>query len=122
MPPKILVIDDDRVLCEELTEALREEGYDVDNAVDSFTGRQFMSTNTYDACVLDYKMTGLSGIDLLKYMHGKNPGCRIIIVSGRPFIEKILQQECPHCKPSGVISKPFDIEQLLMTIRRLLSS
>jgi len=119
MAKKILVIDDDAQLCEEVAEILRDEGYIVDNASEEEDIRNFIKSNVYDLCLLDYKMPRFTGIELLKKIKQKNPLCLGIIISGRPFIEKTIQEENAACLVSGIIEKPFDIVKLLDKIKEV---
>lgn len=120
MAKKILIVDDDRSLCEEMAEILREEGYVVDSAFDPRRGMDLIKTHVYDLCLLDYKMPDLTGIDLLREAKEKNPQTAVLIVSGRPFIEKLIEKEKATGLVSGTVQKPFEIETLLRKIRDLI--
>ncbi len=120
MPKKILIIDDDIELCQELAEILRDKGYTVDDTSDTGQGEVFIKENNYDVFLFDYKMRGLNGIDLLKKAKEKNAKSTVFIISGRPFIEKLLEEENVSHLVSGVINKPFDIEALLQKIKALI--
>jgi DNA-binding response OmpR family regulator len=115
--PKILLIDDDAELCDELSEIFREEGYLVDNAFDSGEGAGLIKSNRYDVGIFDYKMSGLNGIDLLKMIKGVSRQCAVFIVSGRPGIEKLIKEEHVSDLVAGVINKPFDIDDILQKVR-----
>jgi DNA-binding NtrC family response regulator len=117
MPKKILLIDDDVQLCEEVAEMLRDEGYFVDNTSDEDQAEELIKNNIYDICLLDYKLPRLTGIELLKKIKQINPRCAAFIVSGRPFIEKIIEEENVSWLVSGIIEKPFRIKDLLDKIK-----
>lgn len=116
MQKKILLVDDDAELCQELADILRDEGYSVDNASHSLQGEAFLQKSAYDIYLFDYKMEDASGIDLLKKAKEINPSGRVFIISGRSFIEKLIQDEGVSHLVSGVINKPFNIEALLQKI------
>ncbi|MBF0522884.1 MAG: response regulator [Candidatus Omnitrophica bacterium] len=113
MPKKILLIDDNEELCDELANLFREEGLLVDNASDSAKGAVLIENNRYDGGIFDYKMKGLTGIDLLKRIKSVNPQCVVFIISGLASIETILQQENVMDLVAGIIKKPFEIEMLI---------
>jgi len=117
MPKKILLIDDDVQLCEEIAETLRDEGYLVDNTSDETQGEALIKDNTYEICLLDYKLSRLTGVDLLKKIKQKNPKCAAFIVSGKPFIEKTIEEQNVSGLVSGIIQKPFEIKDLLEKIK-----
>ena len=119
MPKKILLVDDDISLCHELAEILTGEGYYVDTITDSKKAALSVRQKAYDLYILDYKMEGLTGIGLLKIIKEKDSRRPVILITGRPFIDKLLQEEALAQQISLVISKPFDIEDLLQKIKNL---
>jgi DNA-binding NtrC family response regulator len=120
MNKKILLVDDDLELCNELADLIREEGYLVDNTSDSEEGAGLIKKNSYELCIFDYKMKGLTGIDLLKIVKGVNLQCTVLIVSGRPSLEKLLEEENAADLITGVISKPFDVDALMQQIKAII--
>jgi len=121
MKKRILIVDDDAELAEEIAEILRDEGYFVDSATDSGRGEALIGKNIYDAYLFDYKMSGLTGTDLLRKAKEKDPKAAVLIISGRPFIEKLLKEEKMDHLVSSVIKKPFDAETLLDKIKDLVA-
>ena len=119
MSKKILIVDDDAELAEETAEILRDHGYFVENVSNSSQGEKLIKENTYDIYLFDYKMSGLTGIELLKKVKGKNSKSIVFIITGKPFIEKILKEENADNLVAGIIKKPFDIEVLLRKIKAL---
>jgi two-component system, NtrC family, nitrogen regulation response regulator GlnG len=119
MSKRILIVDDDAELAAEMAEVLRDQDYVVDSASDSVHGAQLICENTYDLYLLDYKMAGFTGVDLLKKIKEKKDESVIFIISGRPSIDKLLQQENVLHLVSAVIRKPFDVEVLLNKIKAL---
>lgn len=115
--PKILLIDDDVELCEELAEAFRYEGYQVDNVSDSVAGSILIKKNKYDVALFDYKMKGLNGIDLLKMLKGINPDCAAFIISGKSELDTVIKKEHVFGLLTGIIPKPFNVEELLKKIK-----
>ncbi|OGX18263.1 MAG: hypothetical protein A3K83_06120 [Omnitrophica WOR_2 bacterium RBG_13_44_8b] len=122
MPKKILIVDDDVGLAEEMAEILRDEGYWVESASDSSQGEKLIKENTHDIYLLDYKMSGLSGVDLLRKVKEKNSNSAVFIISGRPFIEKLLKEENVLHLLSGVVKKPFEISDLITQIETVLGN
>ncbi|KKR30443.1 MAG: hypothetical protein A2149_05135 [Candidatus Schekmanbacteria bacterium RBG_16_38_11] len=119
MAKKILIIDDDAELCEEMAEFLNDEGYSVQTALDGNQGEKLIRKNNYDVILLDFKMPGLNGIDMLKIVKEKKPKPAVFIISGRPFIEKLLEEEKLTSVVDGIMGKPFDLEMMLKRIRSL---
>jgi len=116
MHKKILVVDDYESICESLAMLFREEGYLVDNTTDSAQGARLIKKNRYDACIFDYKMKGLTGIELLKMVKNKNPRCPVFIMSGVLNIDLLSTDKSVVSLAAGLIGKPFDVEQLLKNV------
>jgi len=120
------MIDDDEELCEEITEILTNEGYRVTTAFDGLSGNRLIQKYDYDIVILDIKMPGLSGLDILEGIKGQDKELKVIVLTGRP-LSKNLQEEQNHndkeesllALADGIIGKPFDIEVLLGKIKEL---
>ncbi|MBN1113991.1 MAG: response regulator [Oligoflexia bacterium] len=117
MNQKILIADDDEILCQEISEILSYEGYSVTSTSTTEDAKKIIDEFVFDIAVFDYKMQSLTGIDLLKKVKMKNSETRIIIMSGRPFMVKILEQENVLHLVSGILIKPFNDVLLLETLR-----
>lgn len=113
----ILVIDDDAELCEQIAEILADEGYLVKSASDPAVGLSLIDAYKFDIAILDYKLPGMTGLDLLNYIKKDNPGTRVFIVSGMLHLSKLIKEKNASRLVSGIISKPFDCEELLKRIK-----
>jgi len=114
---RILIIDDDTELCEELMESFKGEGYSPAYTSDVVKGEGLIRAGDYDTVLLDYKMPALTGVDMLKKLKADNVRKRIFIITGKPFVERALREEGLSDMVSGVISKPINFEALLEKIK-----
>jgi DNA-binding response OmpR family regulator len=115
---RVIIIEDDRELCELLAESLEDEGFSATYTHDPVRGERLLREGTYDTLLLDYKMPGLSGTDILKRIKADNLKLKIYIVSGRPFVDKILEDEDLSSAVNGILTKPIDFELLLAKLRQ----
>lgn len=119
MPPKrILIVDDDLELCDELKETLEAEGYSVEFVNDAVKGEGLIRNGGFDTVLLDVKMPQISGIDILKNLKADDIRKRIFLITGRPLIEQALDEENLSDMVSGIIPKPIDTEILLKNIKQ----
>ncbi len=114
------MIDDDIELNEEISEILKDEGYDVVSAFDGAEGIKLIEKNTYDIILLDFKMPGhTDGIGVIKKIKKMKVKSAVFLISGRPHIEKLLKDENLESIVTKVLSKPFHVVTLLEEIKNI---
>ncbi len=114
----ILVIDDERAIRNVLKEILSNEGYKVDEAVDGDEGLAKFMTNSYNLVLCDIKMPKMDGIEFLQKATVHNPDVPIIVISGHGTIETAV--DAVKKGAYDYISKPPDLNRLLITMRNAL--
>jgi len=118
MASSILVIDDERAIRNVLKDILGNEGYKVDEAVDGEEGFAKFITNNYDLVLCDIKMPKLDGIEFLTKATATNSDVPVIMISGHGNIETAV--DAVKKGAFDYISKPPDLNRLLITIRNAL--
>ena len=113
--PAILIIDDERAIRKTLSEILSFEGYKIDEAADGEEGLAKFTEKTYDVVLCDIKMPKVDGIEFLEQAKAINPDTSIIMISGHGNIETAV--EAVKKGAFDYISKPPDLNRLLITIR-----
>lgn len=111
----ILIIDDEKAIRKTLGEILSFEGYKIDEAADGEEGLKAFKDKTYDVVLCDIKMPKLDGIEFLQKAGEINPDVPIIMISGHGNIETAV--EAVKKGAYDYISKPPDLNRLLITIR-----
>jgi len=119
MKKNILLIDDDLEFCEEMTDILSSEGYKTKVANDGKTGARLVNGQKYDVIVLDFKMPGLDGVDVLRALSRSKRRPKIILASGRPSLAQLLKDEKLEGMVDFIANKPFDPEVLVAKINTL---
>ena len=113
---KILVCDDDETLCYLLKEQLLEEGFSVDTVYDGQYAIEAIKRKNYDILLLDLNMKEVSGEEVLKFVSEYNASMQIIILSAQSEIRKAI--ECIKLGAYDFITKPYNFDELLITINR----
>lgn len=121
---KILIVDDDEELCGEISEILRDEGYSVNTAHDGFKAFELIKARKHDIILLDLKLPSMSGSEILRKIKETNFTLKVIVLSGRPFNKEMLKESEDEELNSlrlanAILSKPYDIENLLEKIKEL---
>lgn len=111
----ILIIDDEKAIRKTLSEILSYEGYKIDEAGDGEEGLKKFREKTYDVVLCDIKMPKLDGIEFLDKVRDINPDVPVIMISGHGTIETAV--EAVKKGAYDYISKPPDLNRLLITIR-----
>ncbi len=111
----ILIIDDEKAIRKTLTEILTFEGYKIEEAADGEEGLKKFREKTYDLVLCDIKMPRLDGIEFLQKAGEVYPDIPVIMISGHGNIETAV--EAVKKGAYDYISKPPDLNRLLITIR-----
>jgi len=115
----VLIVDDDSDVRRMLSSILEDEGYSVE-AVDS--GRQALKTcerPPFDVALVDINLPDVKGTELLHELKRMQPRMVKIIITGEPSVENAVK--ALYEKADGFVSKPFDSQELLETIRKLVA-
>jgi two-component system, NtrC family, nitrogen regulation response regulator NtrX len=113
--PDILIIDDEKAIRKTLMEILSFEGYKIEEAADGEEGLKKFRDKSYDVVLCDIKMPKLDGIEFLQKAGEANPDVPVIMISGHGNIETAV--EAVKKGAYDYISKPPDLNRLLITIR-----
>ena len=115
---RILLVDDDPEICAVLRGVLRDEGYSVETAPDGRTALARMAAAPPDLLITDLLMPGLTGWSLFARVRRLSPTLPIIVISGSD--PGFRHQEMVLPGHAVFLRKPFDLDQLLAIVARLL--
>jgi DNA-binding NtrC family response regulator len=111
----ILIIDDEKAIRKTLSEILSYEGYKIDEAGDGEEGLKKFRDVEYDVVLCDIKMPKIDGMEFLEKAKELNHDVPVIMISGHGTIETAV--EAVKKGAYDYISKPPDLNRLLITIR-----
>jgi len=118
MSQKILIVDDEKKICNILTQILSEEGYTVRAVGSGEEAIKVVGSFDSELILMDQNMPGMNGIEAMTHIKEKRPDMPIIILTAYGSIP--LAVEAIKKGAYDYISKPFDNEELLIIIRRAL--
>ncbi len=116
---RILVIDDDPVICEAAREVISAEGYSVQTACDGTSGLSVIKDRGFDLIIVDLVMRDIDGIEVLRNVKADDPDAVVIVITGHGTIESAVQ--AMKLGAFDFLSKPFTPDELRMAVRRGLS-
>lgn len=117
--PLILVVDDDRDLCENLWDLLRERGYRVHLAHDAPEAEQALREFKFHVVLIDMKLPAGDGHQVLRILQKINREARTVLITGHASEMEAKVQEALQAGANAVCYKPFDVEKLLSTVQKL---
>jgi len=112
---KILVIDDEKNILESVKMVLSYEHYLVETAKDGIEGIDLYKRWTPDIVILDMKMPGIEGMQVLKVIKEINPFAEVIMISGHSGIEEAV--EASRLGAFDFLEKPLSRDKLVLTVR-----
>jgi len=117
---EILILDDEPIVGDRLKPALEKCGYTVETLTDSQKAIDQLARKRYDVLITDLKMSGPSGLDVLRFVKEQSPGTHVIIVTGYATADQA--KESMKSGAVDFIAKPFRISQLTELVARTLTS
>lgn len=115
---RILIVDDDKSIRRTLKDILEFEKYEVDEAEDGLTCIVKVKQEKYDVIILDIKMPKMDGMDAIDRLQDLCPHVPVIMISGHGNIDTAV--EAVKKGAFDFISKPPDLNRLLITVRNAL--
>jgi DNA-binding NtrC family response regulator len=115
---RILIVDDDIVTCQQLEQTLRILGYDTIIAHDGEEALRVFDNDQIDLVIADIVMPRVSGTELLKKIHQRNKDIQVIIMTGLPSKESIL--DTIEHEGFTYLTKPIQVETMKYLIDRAL--
>jgi DNA-binding NtrC family response regulator len=115
----ILVVDDEKSQREILEMILSGEGYDVTTASSGEAAMKFVADRHFDLVLTDLKMTGMSGLDLLKQLTDFDKSIIVLLLTAHGTVDSAV--DALRLGAFDYLQKPYDREKLLETISRALN-
>ena len=114
--PVILIIDDDPNLRKTLSDILKSKGYEASSAKDGEEGLALLKKDPVNVALIDLKLPDMSGLEVLKRAKADYPSIEAIILTGNASLDSAI--EATNKGAFSYLQKPYDIDQLLLHIRR----
>jgi DNA-binding NtrC family response regulator len=114
---RILILDDEPIVCERLKPALEKSGFEVETFTDSQKVIDRLTEQKFDVLVTDLKMQGPDGLDVLRFVKEHSPSTHVVIITGFATVD--TAREAMRGGAVDFIPKPFKITQLRDLIAKL---
>ncbi|MCJ7679401.1 MAG: sigma-54 dependent transcriptional regulator [Candidatus Aminicenantes bacterium] len=117
---KILIIDDEEAIQDSCAQVLKREGYSVRGAKNGAEGLQHFKQETFHIVLLDLRLPGMGGMEILKLIKEENPETPVIIITGFASIESAV--EAIKLGAFDYLAKPFCPEELRVIVKKAVKS
>ncbi len=114
---KVLLVDDDTSLLELFREALENEGFICEIALDAESALALLKNDSFHFLITDIIMPGMKGFDLTKKIKELDPNIAIIIMTG--FVDDFSFDRALETGASDFIKKPFTVSELIMRMKHV---
>ncbi|MDY6905955.1 MAG: response regulator [Thermodesulfobacteriota bacterium] len=111
---KLLIVDDETKIADVLAERLGMRGFDTTPVYDGESALAMLQTDTFYGMILDLRLPGIDGIEVLKKTRSAFPDLRVIILSGHAN-----DQDFETCRTLGAVAcfqKPANIDEIVKSI------
>lgn len=115
---KIFVIDDEAIILKSCSNVLTENGYEVATAQSSRIALERIKEELFDLIILDLKMPGIDGLQLLRIIKNIKPNIEVIIITGYSSIENAI--ETMKLGAADYLQKPFTPDELSIRVKNVL--
>ncbi|MBW2616580.1 MAG: response regulator [Deltaproteobacteria bacterium] len=113
---RILVIDDESVICDACDLVLTEKGHTVDYCKTGKTGLIAIERGTYDVILLDMKLPDIDGMEVLKSVREKMPALCVIVMTGYSSMSNAVQTM--KMGAADYLAKPFTDDELIESVEK----
>ena len=113
---KIMVLDDEPIVCNRLKPALEKLGYEVDTFTQSIDAMQKIQGTVYDIIITDLKMKGIDGMKFLQEAKKRAPETEVIVITGFATLE--TAKESFQRGVFDFIAKPFKLSEIQQVVAK----
>lgn len=118
--PRILIIEDEKLIRWSLRQQFHEEGFVVDDAEQGSAGLEKLSHAQFDLVMLDYKLPDMTGLDVLRRLRDQDEDIVVLIMTAYSNVEDAV--EAMRLGAYDYVSKPFKMDALMMTVNKALET
>lgn len=115
---RILLAEDDEILCDGISKALSQCGFAVDKVRSGLDADAALGDHIFDLAILDLGLPGLDGLEVLKRLRGRGKRLPVLILTARDGLEDRVAGL--DCGADDYITKPFDLPELEARVRALI--
>ncbi|MFT5700002.1 MAG: two-component system response regulator AtoC [Desulforhopalus sp.] len=118
--PRILLAEDDEIMRISVSDSLKKQGWQVEEAKDGLQALALFERHQYNLIISDIRMPGMDGLTLLKKIRQQSPDTAIVIMTAYGSVDAAI--DCLRQGATDYVLKPFDMDDLIIRISRILET
>jgi formate transporter len=118
MTQRMLIIDDEEIVLESCRRIFSSEGFDVVITTSPHEGLKLAADSSFDVILVDWKMPGFDGMDVIEELDRRTPDSAVVMISGYPTVGRAA--EAMKRGAMDYVPKPFTPEEITETVQRAL--
>jgi DNA-binding NtrC family response regulator len=118
MSKKILIVDDEKIVCDMAKRVLEHEGYEVETFTDSTLALERIKQEPFDLVITDLKMENVSGMDILKEVNNRYADTKVIMLTAYATLDAAI--DAIREKIFDFFPKPVKIDDLKKSVKKAL--
>jgi DNA-binding NtrC family response regulator len=118
MPKKILIVDDEKIVCDMAKRVLEHEGYEVETFTDSSLALERIKEGPFDLVITDLKMENVSGMDILREVNNRYADTKVIMLTAYATLDAAI--DAIREKIFDFFPKPVKIDDLKKSVKKAL--
>lgn len=115
---RILIVEDEKNLCETIAKGLKFDGYEVDSCLDGQDAWEMILAESYDLIILDLNLPGMDGMQILENIRKEDIETNVLILSARSSLQDKI--DGLDSGANDYLCKPFHFEELEARVRSLM--
>lgn len=119
MKERVLIVDDEYNICDSIKDSLQSD-YNVKIASTGESALSCLENNSYDLVILDLRLPGISGVDVLKEIKNSHSNTATIVITAQDSTK--IAVECMKLGAVDYIAKPFDLDELKICVKKALDN
>jgi len=114
---RLLIVEDEKMLCDTIAKSLRQSGYEVDTCYNGREAKEILEVEHYDLVVLDLNLPEMDGMEVLRSLRAVDEETGVLILSARSQIADKV--EGLDAGANDYLAKPFHLDELEARVRSL---
>ncbi|HZN62521.1 MAG TPA: sigma-54 dependent transcriptional regulator [Planctomycetota bacterium] len=120
MPPRVLIVDDEKLIRWSIAERLAKENLLTTEAGDGASAMEAMTREPFDLVLLDLKLPDTDGLTLLKQFQGQVPDLPVLMITAHSSVDTAV--EAMKLGAHDYLTKPFNLDELVLSVRRAMET